>query len=380
MDNNDEDTIILKVNSYSKRKIIKKEKEDDEEEEDEKEEDENNIGKLETPKEETKITKKKCSLEEHNEVDAVLYCQECKINMCNKCEKVHFGLLKNHHTLNLNKDINEIFTGICTEPNHSMNLDFYCKTHNKLCCSSCIAKIKCRGNGQHKYCKVFCISKIKNKKKNQLGENIKYLEELLNNLEPTIKELTATFKKIDEKKEKLKLGVRNLFVKIRKELNQREDTLLLEIDTKFNELYFGEDLKKESEKLSNLIKQSLENGKIKENDWDDEKKLNKLVNDCIKIENNIKDINIIYDKIKKFNSNKELEFEIIPKDNKILEKFENIKILTKNEIKSKKIIDKLDSELNIIGIIEEDELRNKILEFNFNEDRTRAWINEKLIN
>ena len=100
--------------------------------------------------------------------------------MCNKCEKVHLGLLKNHHLINLDKDVNEAFTGICTEPNHSMNLQYYCKTHNKLCCAACIAKIKCKGNGKHKNCKVVYISKIKNKMKKQLGENIKNLEELSN--------------------------------------------------------------------------------------------------------------------------------------------------------------------------------------------------------
>ena len=29
---------------------------------------------------------KKCSLVEHNENDAICFCQECKIYMCNKCE------------------------------------------------------------------------------------------------------------------------------------------------------------------------------------------------------------------------------------------------------------------------------------------------------
>ena len=36
----------------------------------------------------------KCSLEEHEKIDAISYCQECKIKMCNKCSIIHSGLLK----------------------------------------------------------------------------------------------------------------------------------------------------------------------------------------------------------------------------------------------------------------------------------------------
>ena len=40
---------------------------------------------------------KKCSLDEHKDLDAIYYCQECKISMCNKCDKIHSNLLKHHH-------------------------------------------------------------------------------------------------------------------------------------------------------------------------------------------------------------------------------------------------------------------------------------------
>ena len=74
---------------------------------------------------ENEIIDKKCSLDEHKEIDAILYCQECKINMCNACQKVHSKLLKNHHLYPLDKDIQEIFTGLCTKKNHSLELEFY---------------------------------------------------------------------------------------------------------------------------------------------------------------------------------------------------------------------------------------------------------------
>ena len=76
------------------------------------------------------ITKKKCSLKKHNEIDAISYCHECKIYMCNKCINHHQELYENHHQLNLDKDI-EVFIDICQEDNHPMKLEYYCKDHNQ---------------------------------------------------------------------------------------------------------------------------------------------------------------------------------------------------------------------------------------------------------
>ena len=46
----------------------------------------------------------KCFTEEHKEIDAISYCPECRINMCNKCENIHSSFFKNHHAYKLNKD------------------------------------------------------------------------------------------------------------------------------------------------------------------------------------------------------------------------------------------------------------------------------------
>ena len=86
---------------------------------------------------------KKCSLSEQKEIDAIMYCQECKILMCNKCDINYSNLFKLHHKYKLDKDdIKDIFTGFCKEENHLEILEFFCKTHNKLCCASCVCKIK----------------------------------------------------------------------------------------------------------------------------------------------------------------------------------------------------------------------------------------------
>ena len=91
-------------------------------------------------------------------------------------------------------------------------------------------------------------------------------------------------------------------------------------------MFFKEDILKESEQLPNLVKTSLEKGKIKENDWNDEIKLPEFINDCINIENNLKNINIIVDKIKAFNSNKYLRIEFNPRDEELDKKLNDIKV------------------------------------------------------
>ena len=97
--------------------------------------------------------------------------------MCNKCENFHSSLFKNHHPYKLNKE-EEIFTGYCKEKDHPNKLEYFCKTHNQLCCAACLCKLNEKGEGQHKDCDVCYIEKIKDEKKNKLKENIKYLEDL----------------------------------------------------------------------------------------------------------------------------------------------------------------------------------------------------------
>ena len=40
---------------------------------------------------------KKCFSEEHKEINAISFCPECKIYMCNKCENLHSSLFKKHN-------------------------------------------------------------------------------------------------------------------------------------------------------------------------------------------------------------------------------------------------------------------------------------------
>jgi hypothetical protein len=272
-------------------------------EEEEKEEEEEKDSEEEENEKKEENQKKKCSLVEHEENNAISFCLECKRYLCNKCDKAHQGLLKKHSILKLD-DNSDIFTGICKIKNHSMKLEYFCENHNRLCCAACIAKIRCKGNGHHKNCKVFYISKIKDKKKNKLDENIKFLEELSTKLEDSINQLKQIFEKINENKEILKKQIQSIFTKIRNSINDREDQILLEVDTQFDDLFFKEELIKESEKLPKKIKNSLEKGKSIENEWNDDNNLCSLINDCLNVEKDIKQINDLNKIINKSKSNK----------------------------------------------------------------------------
>ena len=282
--------------------------------------------------------KKKCSLKDHENSDAILFCPECKMYMCTKCEQLHSGLFKTHHQYNyLKNNVNEIFTGFCPENNHSLKLEFFCKDHNQLCCPACLSKMKKIGYGQHANCNVCNIEEVKDEKKNKFAQNIKYLEELSKTFQDSMNELKIMIENIEKNKEDLKVNIQKTFTKIRNALNDREDKLLLDVDDQFDNLFSYQELKKQSEKLPNKIEKSLEKSKTIENEWNNNYKLNYIINDCIKIENNIQKIKLVENQLKIFNSNNyKIEFnsseEEINQFFKAIKKFGKINTCSQEEI------------------------------------------------
>ena len=61
----------------------------------------------------------------------------------------------------------------------------------------------------------------------------------------------------------------------------------MDIDKKFDELFINENFIKKNELFPNKIKLTIEKGKLIDNKWNDNNKLN-IINDCLNIENNIK--------------------------------------------------------------------------------------------
>ena len=185
-----------------------------------------------------------CSSIEHEKIQAISFCRKCEIYMCKKCEIFHSKLLKDHKVFILEKNWDELFTGFCSIKKHPMELDFFCKTHNQLCCAACCSKIKKNEIGQHKDCDVCLIEEVKEEKIKKLKENIKFLEILSENIVKSINEIKIIIENINKNKEQLKIEIQNVFTKVRNELNNREDELLLEVDNKFNDLYFNDEILK----------------------------------------------------------------------------------------------------------------------------------------
>ena len=296
----------------------------------------------------------KCSMTEHSEIDSISFCVECKIYMCNKCDKYHSELFKNHNQYKLNDyDITDIFTGLCTDENHFVDLQYFCQNHNKLCCAKCITKIKSKENGHHTDCNICLIEDIENTKKNKLKENIKCLDDLSINLDKTIKDIKIIYEKISIKKEELKKNVQIIFTKLRNCLNNREDELLLDIDKIYKDNFLDEDIIKLCEKLPNKINNSLKKGrKLIDDNWKKDNKLNKLINDCLEIEKNIEEINKINETIKKMKTNKEIKF--LSNEDEINQICESIKKF---------------------GKIKKNYLFNSLIEID--EDLVKSWLNNR---
>ncbi len=263
---------------------------------------------------------RKCFSKDHEESPS-FYCAECKIYMCNNCKELHSKLFKCHKEYNLDEDIDQIFNGYCKEKNHLDKLEYYCKTHNKLCCSACIAKIKKKDKGQHTNCEVYVIEDIKDNKKDILQKNITYLEDLSKNIETSIKELKEMFKKINESKDALKLKIQGTFTKIKDQINEREDELLLEVDKLYEETYVSDNVIRDLDKLPNRIKSSLDKGQTISKDWEKENKLNSLIYECINIENNLDYINKVNQMMKKSKNEMNTHIKFFPEEKMDISQF-----------------------------------------------------------
>ena len=101
--------------------------------------------------------------------------------------------------------------------------------------------------------------------------------------------------------------------------------IVLELDEIYNDEYFKEDIIKKGDKLTKQIKINLEKGKILNKEWDNNNdKLIDRINDCLNIENNIKNIIDINNNIGKCNS-EEINIQFFPEDENINELEETIK-------------------------------------------------------
>ena len=84
----------------------------------------------------------------------------------------------------------------CLEKNHQEKLEYFCRTHNKLCCRACVTKIKGLGNGQHSECDICFVKDITDERKNLLEQNIIYLKNNRTTFDSLIKKLKEAYNKL----------------------------------------------------------------------------------------------------------------------------------------------------------------------------------------
>ena len=260
------------------------------------------------------ITNKKCSFEEHKDIDAISYCSKCDIYVCEKCKDYHNNLINRNHNQIFNKENNEI----CLEKNHQEKLEYFCRTHNKLCCRACVTKIKGLGNGQHSECDICFIKDIIDERKNLLNQNIIYLKNNRTTFDSLINKLKEAYKEISDKKEKLKIRIQKFFTKIRNEINKREDQLLLIVEQVYENYFFNKNFSKDIDKIENKLNLSINKGMLVSNEYNnDEINFISLINDCILIEDCIKEINYLKENYEKYEKNKTLAIDLKLKEEEI---------------------------------------------------------------
>ena len=260
------------------------------------------------------ITNKKCSFEEHKDIDAISYCSKCDIYVCEKCKDYHNNLINRNHNQIFNKENNEI----CLEKNHQEKLEYFCRTHNKLCCRACVTKIKGLGNGQHSECDICFVKDITDERKNILEQNIIYLKNNRTTFDSLINKLKQAYKEISDKKEKLKIRIQKFFTKIRNEINKREDQLLLIVEQVYENYFFNKNFSKDIDKIENKLNLSINKGMLVSNEYNnDEINFISLINDCILIEDCIKEINYLKENYEKYEKNETLAIDLKLKEEEI---------------------------------------------------------------
>ena len=308
-----------------------------------------------------------CSMISHSGQKAFRYCCECNIFMCHQCFNHHKGLFNNHHLIDLTQNNENIFTGICPEENHKNKLDRFCKSHNQLCCSSCIGI-----NGKHNKCELCKIEDIKEEKKTKLENNIKILEDISINIKESLDKTKNYYNKIEEQKEELKSKIMKIITNLRNKLNEREDELLSELDILFLNISPSEKLINEYEKIPKKINEILDKRKSLNEKLNDSFLLNSYINDCINIEKDFLKIKEINDSVIKYNINTEIKLYFFPEEKDIDKIYKNIKSFGK--------IYQKENEINNLYITESEkenkELNSKIKDLENIKEKNIKEINE----
>jgi len=291
--------------------------------------------------------------------------------MCNKCTNYHKGFLENHLLYNIDKDFEDIFTGFCKEENHINKLEYFCKTHNKLCCAKCITKIKDENNGQHKDCDISSLKETKIEKEKKFKENYDNIAEIEKSLDDITNQIKIFQERNIKDKKDLITEIKKEFEILKNALNEREDHLLSDADELFKKSSFEEEIIKKKEKLSSNIRKSIESINDIQNK---EMELNSEINYYIEFENNLNKIDELNESINKYNSNQaKIIFEYNNEEIlNLIKNFGNLKKENKNDIEQNIIINEFNFNANPLNNLIEEE---KDFDIKFEKEKIKKIIN-----
>ena len=254
---------------------------------------------------------KRCYTKSHWNKKATKRCFTCNKDFCEICAGAHSRCDRKHELHSLDTDSKNFnFTGLCKEDNHT-KLNYFCKTHNNLCCAACLCKIKEKGDGQHTECNACHIDEIKDEKKTKLNNCINILKNLLKNNKKMLKEIKRIYDKNKPKKDEIKQNIKNIFNKFRNLLDKREKELLSELDTLFEKIFFNEEFINNYKKIPNKIENNLKIAKAVIEKWEEDEhngKLNIIINDCVSIEKSLEKFLKIKEKIDSLGPNTCIKF------------------------------------------------------------------------
>ena len=138
-----------------------------------------------------------------------------------------------------------------------------------------------------------------------------------------LKDIRTFYEHINPIKEDIIMNIKNIFHNFRILLDNREKELLYEVEEVYSKNFFSDNFLKESNKFPTKIKYNIDKGKNVLDKWEEAEekgKINLLINDCINIERNIKELNDIKDKIASLNSKSKMQFCTQDNDIEIISK------------------------------------------------------------
>ena len=197
----------------------------------------------------------------------------------------------------LKDNIDDEFTGLCKEKTHFCELEYFCKTHNILCCTACISKLTNEYNGHHNKCDFCNIRDIEKDKKNMLKKHLINLDALLKSFNESFIQINNKANFFSDFKNNIIKKINTIFNELREAVNKREKELLLELDKMVDNLNLNKIFIKKEEISPSKIKNIIDFGKKIEKEWKSEKlsffifeelKFEKMMDEIYKYKNNSK--------------------------------------------------------------------------------------------